>query len=304
MPSVEVFLAAGVTIAVAAGIVVAGGSWRPAEIVVLLAGTALGFAFGWPASGHAALGAAAAYLILETVARRLGGSHLAANVLLTAGVLGSVLAAGLASPSAAVERRPGEIADDEPDARVGELAEHEATGRRRLAPGTLDTEIELARLTGQPLSLLAIRLDEPEVLTAAGHRPEDILDLIDVAIDNSVRGGRAVGWASATRVEAVLSETTAETARSIAEQIRLRIDSARPQPSPDLPARVTVSIGVATYPMDGTDEVALAAAAERALGRAAELGGNRTMLHSRPLGAPPGWALSASRAATPPPPGP
>lgn len=86
--------------------------------------------------------------------------------------------------------------------------------------------------------------------------------------------------------------------------VRLRIDSTRPELSPGRPIGITVSIDVATYPADGADDVTLAAAAERALGRAAELGGNRTVLYSLPEGAPRGWALSAARHTTALPPGP
>ena len=57
---------------------------------------------------------------------------------------------------------------------------------------------------------------------------------------------------------------------------------------------MTFSIGVATYPDDGADQVGLDAAAQRALTRAAELGGNRTVLHSVPADVPPGWGLSAA----------
>ena len=84
-----------------------------------------------------------------------------------------------------------------------------------------------------------------------------------------------------------LPETGPEAARIVAERIRLRIDATRPELEPGRVVGVSVSIGVSTYPADGTDEVELEAAAERALARAQELGGNRTVLFSVPSGAPP-----------------
>jgi diguanylate cyclase (GGDEF)-like protein len=285
--SLELVLAAGLTVAVAAGLVTAGGSWRPLEVVVLLAGTALGLATGWPVSGHAALGTAAAYLILETVFGRLDGGHLPGLLLLTAGMLGSVLAAGFARRR--YQARPARAAT-EPES---DPWANEVPGQKHLTAGTLDYEIERARRAGRPLSLLAVRPDELLFLAAAGSDSlMRLLDLLENAIESTVRAIDVVSRTGPARFGVVLPETGAEGARTIAERIRLRIDSTRPEPSAGKPAGTSVSIGVATYPADGTDEVTLEAAAGRALEHAAGLGGNRTVLYSLPEGAPPGWALS------------
>ena len=305
--SLELLLAAALTSAVAAGMIVAGGSWRPLEIAVLVAGAAIGFGAGWPVSGHAALGTAAAYLILETVFGRLDGSHIAANLLITAGVLGSVLAAGFSRHGQADVRppRPQTKAGAEPDAWAGDPWVNEKPGQRRLTAGTLEYEVERARRAGRPMSLLAIRPDELDFLAAAGGESLlRLLNLIDAAIEGTVRAIDVVGRTGPAQFEVVLPETGAEGARTVAERIRLRIDSTRPELSPGRPVGVTVSIGVATHPADGADDVTLSAAAERALGHAAELGGNRTVLYSLPTGAPRGWALSAARDTTAPPPQP
>ena len=52
------------------------------------------------------------------------------------------------------------------------------------------------------------------------------------------------------------------------------------------------SIGIASFPHDGLSAAELVAAADRALARAIELGGNRTVLVSIPRDAPPGWGLA------------
>lgn len=286
-----VVLAAGLTIAVGAGLIVAGGSGRPIEVLVLAGVAAVGFLLGWPVSGHAAVGGAAAYLILETVYGRLDGAHLAGELLLTAGMLGAVLAAGFARPDRPMAPRRRAAAPAREDAGAVDPWADERPDARRLRPGTLEYEIERARRSERPLSVLAIRADELDFLAASETLPQ-LLGLIGAAVERTVRAMDIVTRPAQTRFEVLLPETDAESARTVAERIRLRIDSTRPEPAPGRPAGVTVSIGVATYPADGADEIELGAAAGRALERASELGGNRTVLYSLPAGAPPGWALT------------
>lgn len=127
--------------------------------------------------------------------------------------------------------------------------------------------------------MLAIRADEHE---AAGPAPPELLDLIDEAIVGTMRAVDVIVRTGQSRFEVVLPETDAEGARTLAERIRLRIDSTRPDPD----SGISVSIGVASFPADGSDDIELSAAAVQALERAAELGGNRTVLYSLPEGAP------------------
>lgn len=286
----EVVLAILLAVAVAAGLVVAGGSGRWVEVLVLGAAVTIALVAGWPISGHTALGAAAAYLILETVFGRLDGDHLAANLLLTAGILGSVLAAGFArapdleAQDAAPDRGPNPWADDPPG--------------RRLTPGTLEYEIERARRHERPLCMLAIVPDDLEALAAgAADSLPKLLDLIDEAIEGTVRAIDIVERIGRSRFRVTLPETTPEAARIVAERIRLRIDATRPELDPGRVVGISVSIGIACYPTDGAGEIELEAAAERALARAQQLGGNRTLLYSLPPGAPPGWAMSPARGA-------
>ncbi len=296
--SFEIVLAAGLTVAVAAGLVVAGGSGRLIEVVVLFAAAGIGLARGWPVSGHAALGAGAAYLILETVFGRLDGSHAPSTLLLTAGVLGSVLAAGFArrgNPGAERAMRAEEAPWKPVDPWAAEIP-----GRSRLTAGTLEYEIERARRSERPVAMLAIVPDELDFLAAgAGDALPTLLDLIDAAIEDALRAIDIVERIGRARFRAVLPETGTEGARTVAERIRLRIDSTRPDVG-GRPVGVSVSIGVATYPADGADDITLEAAAERALARAQELGGNRTVLFSVPAGAPRGWGITAGAGTRPP----
>src|SRR5204863_8407520 len=135
------------------------------------------------------------------------------------------------------------------------------------------------------LSVLPVGADRPE---AGRPAPPELLDLIEEAITGTMRSVDVIIRSGQSRFEVVLPETDAEGARTLAERIRLRIDSTRPDPD----AGISVSIGVAGYPADGSDDIELSAASGQALERAAELGGNRTVLYSLPEGAPPGWAMS------------
>ena len=295
-PSVELTVAVVLALGVLVGLLAAGGSGRPIEIAVLIIAVAVGGVAGWPASGHAALGAAAAYLIIETIAGRLDGSHLPAQLLLTAGLLGSVLAAGFARterepkkaaqpPAGAVPRTPTQPEEWKVEPWVEDKPKPAAPAApSRLEAGTLEYELERARRTEHPLSVLAIR---PDDYPSGAQAAPQFIDLIEDAIAATMRSVDLLRRAQG-RFEVVLPETDAEGARTLAERIRLRIDQTRPQEG----AGVSVSVGVASYPGDGSDDVELAAAAGRALDRAAELGGNRTVLYSVPEGAPRGWGIS------------
>jgi diguanylate cyclase (GGDEF)-like protein len=291
--SVELAIAAVLALGVFIGLLAAGGSGRPIEIAILVIALAVGGSAGWPASGHAALGAAAAYLIVETLAGRLDGSHLGAQLLLTAGLLGSVLAAGYArgerqaQPAKQQQQQPPSPlprAAPQPEAwKVEPWIQEPLRSTPRLKPGSLDYELQRAKRMGRPVSVLAIRPDG----NAAGQTPKQMLDLIEDAVAGTTRSVDLVNRSGQSRFEVILPDTDAEGARTLAERIRLRIDSTRPQPD----SGISVSIGVSSYPADGSDDVELAAAAGRALERAAELGGNRTVLYSVPEGSPRGWGL-------------
>ena len=174
----------------------------------------------------------------------------------------------------------------------------EVGGRRRLTAGTLEYEIERARRHERPLSVLAIVPDEVGLLPAgAGDSLPN-----DEAIEAAVRAIDIVERIGPSRFRVALPETGTEGGRIVAERIRLLIDATRPELEPGRVVGGSVSIGISTYPADGTDTVELEAAAERALARAQELGGNRTVLFSIPPGAPRGWGLRSTSAAdtTPP----
>ena len=183
---------------------------------------------------------------------------------------------------------------DEPAKGVADTPlAHAMSGRRRLTAGTLEYEIERARRHQRPLSVLPIVPDEVGLLSAgAGESLSN-----DEAIEAVVRATDIVERIGPSRFRVALPETGPEGGRIVAERIRLQIDATRPELEPGRVVGSSVSIGISTYPDDGTDTVELEAAAERALARAQELGGNRTVLFSVPADAPRGWGLRSTSAA-------
>ena len=304
--TLELVVAVVLTIAVALGLIATGSSGRFLQVAVLLVAAGAAGYTGWPMSGYIALGAAAVYLALEAAFGRLDGTHSLTELVLTLGTAGAVLAAGFANgasererPRVSIPRPKLRRREEEPEEEASIQAE--PAEAKRLTAGTLEYEIERARECNRPLGLLAVQPDGLDALAGAAgaKRLAQLLDLLDVEIESTVRAIDVIDRRGKARFQVILPETDPEGARTVAERIRLRVDSTMPERLLGLEEDLTFSVGVATYPEDGADEWALDAAAERALTRAAELGGNRTVLHSVPAGAPPGWGLSAAAGTTP-----
>jgi hypothetical protein len=147
----------------------------------------------------------------------------------------------------------------------------------RPQPGTLDYEFRRALRYGHPLTLLLVHADG----SSAGQ------DALVERIADTMRSVDLVAGREGPDLWLLLPETTSESARIAAERLRLAAGAAG-QP---------VSIGAASFPEDGDSAERLGASARKALSRAVELGGNRTVLHTAPSGAPPGWGLSGERLA-------
>jgi len=142
----------------------------------------------------------------------------------------------------------------------------------RPLPGTLDYESRRALRYGHPLTLLLVHADG----SSAG--PSDVVE----RIAETMRSVDFVAGRDGPDLWLLLPETTSEAARIAAERLRL---AAGGDGHP-------VSIGAASFPEDGDSPGQLGESARKALSRALELGGNRTVLHTAPIGAPPGWGLA------------
>jgi two-component system cell cycle response regulator len=74
----------------------------------------------------------------------------------------------------------------------------------------------------------------------------------------------------------VMPETDGEGARIIAERVRQRLE-ATTFPTESGPLRVTISLGIATFPEDGAEKARLVEVADSCLYQAKRTGRNRTV---------------------------
>ncbi|HEY5038553.1 MAG TPA: GGDEF domain-containing protein, partial [bacterium] len=91
-------------------------------------------------------------------------------------------------------------------------------------------------------------------------------------------GGRFGG----DEFEVILPHTDKEGALIYAERLRKRIEAVKIEVSPGVEARVTISIGLATFPQDAPDVAKLQGAADTALYSAKALGRNNVVAYQTP----------------------
>jgi two-component system, cell cycle response regulator len=129
---------------------------------------------------------------------------------------------------------------------------------------------------GRPLSVLMADIDSlKKINDAHGHLlGEFVVGEIGRIIGTLHEGeGRSATRFGGDEYQALLPELSKEEALEVAEEIRRR-GEAHPFERGDVAARTTISIGVATYPEDGTTRQELTHAADAALYRAKRAGGN------------------------------
>ena len=149
---------------------------------------------------------------------------------------------------------------------------------RRYLQLTLSKELDRAQRFGRPLSVLMVDIDHFKVVNDRhGHQRGDeilveltrrILGQIRTQIDFLTRYG-------GEEFVIVLPETPGEGALVVAEKIRAAIADAPFQTDTQIPVSITVSIGAAVYPADGSTVPELVGAADAAMYRAKDLGRDR-----------------------------
>lgn len=142
----------------------------------------------------------------------------------------------------------------------------------------LEEEIKRAERYGRPLSLIISDIDHfKHYNDAHGHPAGDIL-LKGVAscIKGHARGQDIVARYGGEEFAVILPETGKDAALMVAERIRGCI-SEQPFPNKETQpgGNLTISLGVATFPLDANDLKGLVAKADSALYRAKEGGRNR-----------------------------
>lgn len=140
----------------------------------------------------------------------------------------------------------------------------------------MDEEIARAKQFSHPLSLIMSDIDHFKMFNDTyGHQQGDIV-LIDTAkiFRLNVREVDIPARYGGEEFAIILPETDTKEARDIAEDLRKKIE-AHEYPSKKGKLKVTISLGVATYPTHAVDKESLIKAADAVLYKAKESGRNR-----------------------------
>lgn len=183
----------------------------------------------------------------------------------------------------------------EVSAELDRLARTDAlTGiaNRRALFDLLGVEFRRSRRYGRELSVLMLDLDHfKHVNDRWGHPFGDyVLREIAGLIGHNVRESDIIGRYGGEEFAVILPETDTRRAVIVAEKLRRAAEAFeyRTQETPptgDPPVRITISIGVASLPVEeDQDEVELIGRADQALYEAKRTGRNRVVIYSKPVG--------------------
>lgn len=142
----------------------------------------------------------------------------------------------------------------------------------------LDEEAKRAERYGHPLSVIISDIDHfKDYNDAHGHPAGDsVLKGVASCIKGNARGQDTVARYGGEEFSIILPETEKEAALKVAERIRGCV-SEQPFPNKETQpgGNLTISLGVATFPLDAGDVNGLVEKADKALYRAKEGGRNR-----------------------------
>ena len=140
----------------------------------------------------------------------------------------------------------------------------------------LDREIRRAARNGGRFAVLMLDLDDLKpVNDTFGHqRGDELLRAVTDAIERNVRSTDVAARYGGDEFVILLSDTEPEGALVVAEKLRTDISNLAVG-SAERPARTSASIGVVTYPEDGTTMEALIADVDKAMYEAKRRGKNQ-----------------------------
>lgn len=147
---------------------------------------------------------------------------------------------------------------------------------RRAFDTVLEREVARAARNGSSVSLVMLDIDRFKRLNDAhGHqRGDDVLRTVAAGLAKACREYDTAARYGGDEFAMILPNCSPEEALVAAERLRLAVAEAH------LVLRVTVSGGIATFPMDGPDAVELVAAADEALYTSKRTGRDRVTASS------------------------
>jgi diguanylate cyclase (GGDEF)-like protein len=148
---------------------------------------------------------------------------------------------------------------------------------RRSLHDKLTAELSRCRRHGHPLSLLFVDVDHFKLYNDThGHQAgDDVLTTFARLLQKNQRSETVVARYGGEEFVVLLPEVPKVGAAVLADDLRRRVEDHPFEGRETQPGgRVTMSVGVATFPDDAEDEDALVAAADRALYRAKSSGRN------------------------------
>lgn len=177
--------------------------------------------------------------------------------------------------------------------RLAELDGVTGVYNRRHFRVLLDQEVERARRSGRPLSLAMIDIDHFKRFNDThGHQAGDeVLRHVAQLASRVLRRSDAVARYGGEEFVVLLPDAAVQDALAVAETIRAEVEK-NPLTLAGMirPLHVTVSLGVASFPADAINGLALVAVADRGLYQAKSRGRNRVChvpaTHARVRSAP------------------
>ena len=145
----------------------------------------------------------------------------------------------------------------------------------------LGDELARAQRFNRPLSLLLLDIDHfKRINDMHGHQAGDaVLKGLSELLGREARAIDRVCRYGGEEITIILPETDLEAAALIAERLRASVEAQPFDVEAGAPLRITVSIGVASWPLQGDDADTLVAAADAALYAAKRSGRNRISRH-------------------------
>lgn len=187
---------------------------------------------------------------------------------------------------AKIHERTHELA--EANARLAQLAVTDGlTGlyNHRHFHERLTLEVERSQRSGLPLSLLMLDVDHFKQFNDTYGHPagDEVLRQLARVLGDARRANDVVARYGGEEFAVILVDTAKFTAAKVAERVRERVIANDFSDAAPRAGRLSVSIGVATFPDDGSDAEALVRAADTALYTAKRAGRNRVVLSSEGL---------------------